>query len=64
MGHAPVGHIYTPHGPDSPNEVLLEIHTSNITGLIWGDCYSLVLLIDRQALRRGDFSKVTFDITN
>lgn len=64
MGHAPVGHIYTPHGPDSPNEVLLEIHTSDITGLIWGDCYSLVLLIDRQALRRGDFSKVTFDITN
>ena len=64
MGHAPVGHIYTPHGPDSPNEVLLEIHTSNITGLIWGDCHSLVLLIDRQALRRGDFSKVTFDITN
>ena len=64
MGHAPVGHIYTPHGPDSPNEVLLEIHTSNITGFIWGDCYSLVLLMDRQALRRGDFSKVTFDITN
>ncbi len=64
MGHAPAGHIYTPHGPDSPNEVLLEIHTSNITGLIWGDCYSLVLLIDRQAFRRGDFSKVTFDITN
>ncbi|MFG5120404.1 DUF1963 domain-containing protein [Methylorubrum sp. POS3] len=64
MGHAPVGHIYTPHGPDSSNEVLLEIHTSKIAGLIWADCYSLVLIIDRNALHRGDFSKVTFDITN
>ena len=64
MGHAPLGHIYTPHGPESPNEVLLEIHTSNIAGFIWGDCYSLVLLIDREALRRGDFSNVAVDITN
>lgn len=64
MGHAPRGHIYTPHGPDSPNEVLLELHTSKLTGWIWGDCYSLVLLIDRAALHRGDFSSVTFDITN
>lgn len=64
MGHAPEGHIYTPHGPDSPNEVLLEIHTSKIAGFIWADCYSLVLLMDRDALRRGDFSAVTFDITN
>lgn len=64
MGHAPIGHIYTPHGPDSPNEVLLEIHTSNLTGWIWGNCYSLVLLIKREALRRGDFNDVMFDITN
>lgn len=64
MGHAPMGHIYTPHGPDSPNEVLLELHTSTLAGWIWGDCYSLVLLINRDALRRGDFSAVTFDITN
>lgn len=64
MGHAPLGHIYTPHGPDSPNEVLLELHTSQLTGWIWGDCYSLVLLIDRKALRRGDFSSIMFDITN
>jgi hypothetical protein len=64
MGHAPLGHMYTPHGPESPNEVLLEIHTSKIAGFIWGDCYSLVLLIDREALRRGDFSNVTADITN
>lgn len=64
MGHAPLGHIYSPHGPDSPNEVLLELHTSQITGWIWGDCYSLVLLIERDALRRGDFSSIAFDITN
>jgi hypothetical protein len=64
MGHAPQGHIYTPHGPGTPNEVLLEIHTSNLVGWIWGDCYSLVLLIDRDALRRGDFSNLLFDITN
>ena len=64
MGHAPLGHIYTPHGPDSPNEVLLELHTSQLTGWIWGDCYSLVLLIDRKALQRGDFSSIMFDITN
>jgi Domain of unknown function (DUF1963) len=64
MGHAPRGYIYTPHGPDSPNEVLLEVHTSQLAGWIWGDCYSLVLLIDRAALRRGDFSNVMWDITN
>jgi len=64
MGHAPSGHIYTPHGPDSPNEVLLELHTSQLTGWIWGDCYSLVLLIDRKALQCGDFSSIMVDITN
>lgn len=64
MGHAPTGHIYTPHGPGTPNEVLLELQTSKMTGWIWGDCYSLVLLIDRDALKRGDFSLIQFDITN
>ena len=64
MGHAPMGHIYTEHGPDSPNEVLLELPTSELMGWIWGDCYSLVLLIDRERLRRGDFSEIQFDITN
>jgi hypothetical protein len=34
MGHAPAGHIYTPHGPDTPNEVLLELHTSKLAGWI------------------------------
>ena len=64
MGHAPVGHIYTPHGPGTPNEVLLELPTSNLVGWIWGDCYSLVLTIDREDLRRDDFSKMSLDITN
>lgn len=64
MGHAPMGHIYTEHGPDSCNEVLLELPTSKLMGWIWGDCYSLVLLIDRERLRRGDFSAIKFDITN
>nr|WP_319513836.1 DUF1963 domain-containing protein [uncultured Cohaesibacter sp.] len=64
MGHAPVGHIYTPHGIDSPNEVLLELPTSKLTGWIWGDCYSLVLIIKRSDLKRGDFSSIMFDITN
>jgi hypothetical protein len=64
MGHAPQAHIYTPHGPASPNEVLLEIQTSNLVGWMWGDCRSIVLLIEREALRRGDFSNVAFDISN
>ncbi|MCP4070680.1 MAG: DUF1963 domain-containing protein [Hyphomicrobiales bacterium] len=64
MGHAPQGHIYTPHGPDSPNEVLLELHTSRLAGWIWGDCYSVVFLIKRSDLQKGRFSSVMFDITN
>lgn len=64
MGHAPKGHIYTPHGPDSPNEVLLELHTSRLAGWIWGDCYSVVFLIKRSDLEKGDFSSIMFDITN
>ena len=64
MSHAPRGHIYTPHGPDSPNEVLLELHTSRLAGWIWGDCYSVVFLIKRSDLEKGDFSSIMFDITN
>ncbi len=64
MGHAPKGHIYEPIGPNSPNEVLLEINTSKLVGWIWGDCYSLVLVIDRAALKRGDFSQVNAHFTN
>lgn len=64
MGHCPEGEVFFPYGPESSNEVLLELKTSNLTGWIWGDCYSLVLLIDRDTLRRGDFSSVEFSITN
>ena len=64
MGHAPKGHTYTPHGPDSPNELLLELYSSDLAGWIWGDLNSLIIAIDREALSRGDFSNVMFDITN
>jgi len=32
MGHAPMSHSYTEHGPDSANEVLQELPTSELTG--------------------------------
>lgn len=64
MGHAPVGHVYTPHGPATPNAVLLELRTSDMVGWIWGDMYSIVLFINRDDLARGNFDHVTFEITN
>ena len=64
MSHAPRGFIYTPHGPESANEVLLELPSSNLTGWVWGGFYSAVFLIDREALKRGDFSTIEVDITN
>lgn len=64
MGHAPLGHLYTPHGPATRNAVLLELPTSSMVGWAWGDMYSLVLFIAHEDLSRGDFSKVIFDITN
>jgi hypothetical protein len=64
MGHAPEGFIYTPHGPRTDTEVLLELPTSSMQGWIWGDCYSIVLLIKREALSHGDFSDIRVDITN
>ncbi|MEL7166207.1 MAG: DUF1963 domain-containing protein [Pseudomonadota bacterium] len=64
MSHAPHGFIYTPHGSGSPNEVLLELPSSNLTGWMWGDVYALVVLINRKALKRGKFDKVIGDITN
>ncbi len=64
MGHAPVGHVYTPHGPTTPNAVLLELPTSDLVGWGWGDLYSIVLFIRRDELARGDFENVTFEITN
>ena len=64
LGHAPQGYIYTPHGPSTPNEVLIELFTSDLPGWIWGDCYSLVLIIERASLHEGDFSNIMFEITN
>jgi hypothetical protein len=64
MGHAPAGHIYTPHGPETDTEVLLELPTSRMQGWIWGDVYSIVLLIKRKALSQGNFADVAVDITN
>jgi hypothetical protein len=64
MGHAPEGHIYTPNGPKSPNEILLELPSSWLVGWLWGGFYSIVLIIKRDALERGDFSKIMFDISN
>ena len=64
MGHAPLGHLYTPHGPSTENAVLLELPTSDLVNWIWGDVYSIVLFINRDALARGDFDRVTAEITN
>ena len=64
MGHVPTGHIYTPFGPGSPNEVLLELPTSTLAGWTWGDNYSIVFIIKRADLASGNFHNVVFDITN
>ncbi|MEM9754553.1 MAG: DUF1963 domain-containing protein [Pseudomonadota bacterium] len=64
MSHAPIGFVYTPHGPGTPNEVLLELPTDDLIGWIWGDCYSLLLSIPRDNLARGVFDDIMVDITN
>ncbi len=64
MSHPPKGFIYTSHGPASPNEVLLELPTSDLIGWIWGDMYSLVLTIARDDLAKGRFDDIIVDITN
>lgn len=64
MGHAPIGHVYTPHGPATPNAVLLELPTSDMVGWAWGDMYSIVLFINRDELAHGNFDNVMFEITN
>ncbi len=64
IGHAPQGHIYTPHGPDSENEVLLELKTSNLLGWCWGDMYSIVFLISRADLAKGRYDRIIIEITN
>ena len=62
--HVPTGHIYSPFGPGSPNEVLLELPTSTLAGWTWGDSYSIVFIIKRADLASGNFDNVVFDITN
>ena len=64
MSHPPHGFMYTPHGPSTPNEVLLELPTSDLIGWIWGDTYSVVLTIARDDLANGKFDNITVDITN
>ena len=64
MGHAPLGFVYTPYGPGTPNEVLLELPTSDLMGWIWGDVYSVVLFVNRDDLDAGNFDNVEADITN
>ena len=64
MSHAPHGFIYTEHGPNSANEVLLELPSSQLVGWRWGDAQALVFLINREALQRGSFDEVRVDITN
>lgn len=64
MGNAPAGHVYTLHGPATPNVVLLELRTSSMVGWMWGDTYSIVLFINRNELAKGKFDNVTYEITN
>ncbi|CTQ52945.1 hypothetical protein LP7551_01465 [Roseibium album] len=64
MSHPPKGHIYTPHGPSSPNEVLLELPTSDLLGWIWGDMYSVIFTIARDDLAKGKLDNIIVDITN
>lgn len=64
MSHPPKGFIYTAHGPESPNEVLLELPTSDLLGWIWGDMYSVVLTVARNDLANGTLDNVSVDITN
>lgn len=64
MSNPSLGFVYTPHGPSTPNEVLLELPTSDLIGWIWGDMYSVVLTIARDDLANGRFDSIMIDITN
>lgn len=64
MSHPPKGMIYTPHGPSTPNEVLLELPTSDLIGWVWGDLYSVVFTIAREDLANGKLDNIIVDITN
>jgi uncharacterized protein YwqG len=64
MGHMPEGFTYKPHGPRTDTEMLLELPTGSKQAWIWGDCYSIVLLIKRETLSNADFSDIRMDVTN
>jgi hypothetical protein len=64
MGNIPLGHFYTPVGVEQPNEVLIELRTSRLNGWIWGDMYSLIVVIDREDLRKCCFDRLDCEITN
>lgn len=49
---------------DEPNEVLLELPTSDLVGWMFGDMYSLVYLISRDDLIAGNFNGVFTSVTN
>ena len=60
----PVGHLYTPFGPGTENEVLLELRTSDLLGWCWGDMYTVVLFVARNDLAAGRFDRISAEITN
>ena len=64
MSNPPLGFIYRPHGQSTPNEVILELQTSDLIGWIWGDIYSVVLTIARKDLAKGRYDNIMVDITN
>lgn len=64
MGHMPSGQLDVYHGPGTDMEVLIELKTSDLNGWIWGDMYSVVLLIPTNDLRKENFKNVVASITN
>jgi len=64
MGHMPQGELNYLHGPHTGMEVLIELKTSDLNGWIWGDLYSVVLLVPTESLRAGHFEGVVAGITN
>ena len=63
MGHV-TGVMATPFGAGTPNELLLELKSSELLGCIWGDLHSLVLFVPRDDLERCVFENVSYEITN
>ena len=64
MGHIPQGHTYLPFGPGSRNEVLIDLPTSEMMRWIWGDCYHIIILIERKDLANGRFDRIQTDVLN